>query len=250
MPLTIALRRAVASLAFLAPAALAAQDLPDAKALLAKHEAAMGGRAALDKHSSMLQTGTLSIGAMGIEGPLKIYRAKPNKFLFSVSLGPIGEQLRGYDGTVAWQIQPQQGPSVLSGAEAEAAKQQADFFADLGDASRFKEVATVGLVDFEGRKAWKVKGTTVSGSEVQVMFDAETGLQAGAISSQESPMGKVEITQVISEYKDFGGVKFPTKTVQRLPQVEITLTITDVTFDSVDAAVFNLPDAVKALVGK
>ena len=41
-----------------------AQALPDAKAVLAKHEAAIGGRAAMEKHSSMHQTGTVSIAVM------------------------------------------------------------------------------------------------------------------------------------------------------------------------------------------
>jgi hypothetical protein len=52
----------------------------------------------------------------------------------------------------------------------------------------------------------------------------------------------------MSDYKEFGGVKMPTKRVTRLPMYEVVLTITAVEFDMVDPAVYALPDAVKALV--
>jgi hypothetical protein len=52
----------------------------------------------------------------------------------------------------------------------------------------------------------------------------------------------------MKDYKDFGGVKMPTKRVQKLPMAEVNMEITAVEFDKVDPTTFALPDAVKALV--
>lgn len=243
---TRALAAAVAIAAI--PVAALAQALPAATELMARHDAAVGGRAAVEKFSSIHQTGTFSIAAMGLEAPVDIYKAKPNRYLMKVVLGPVGEVMQGSDGTTLWIIQPQQGASILDGAQAEAMKANTDFFAGLHDASLYNSAETVELADFDGRKCYKVKLVSKAGTESYEYFDAATGLRAGAMATVETPMGKVEQTSLPSEYKEFGGIKFPTRIVSKQGQFDITITMTNVEFDKVDAAIFALPDAVKALV--
>ena len=60
------------ALAAALPMVASSQALPDGKALLAKHVAAIGGREAMDKHRSLHMTGTFSLAAMGIEGPVNV----------------------------------------------------------------------------------------------------------------------------------------------------------------------------------
>lgn len=238
------------ALASLLPVVGSAQALPDGKALIAKHVAAIGGRDALDKHTSLHQTGTFSMPAMGIEGPVHIYRAKPSLFLSQITLGSFGEMAQGYDGTTAWAIQPMQGAAVMTGDQAAQFKQQADFFADFPDVAKYSSIETVGLEDFEGRKCYKVKLVKADGSgEAMQYFDAETGLSAGMVRSIENPqMGKIEITVVLSDYKDQGGLQMPSKTIQKTPQGDVVLTFTGYEWDKVEPKVFELPDAVKAMV--
>ena len=50
------------------------------------------------------------------------------------------------------------------------------------------------------------------------------------------------------EYGDWGGLRLPRKIVQKGGPAGATITFTTVDFDKVDAAVFELPAAVKALV--
>src|ERR1035437_8953068 len=92
-----AMRMAVlAALAMLATPGLGlAQALPSAKELMDRHDAAIGGRAALEKHTSIHQSGSLSIGAAGIEATLDLYRARPSSFLQKIVIGPMGEVLQG-----------------------------------------------------------------------------------------------------------------------------------------------------------
>ena len=232
------------------PVVVAAQGLPDGKAIVSKHLAAIGGREAMEKHSSVHMTGTFSMSAMGIEGPIHLYRAKPAMFVQQITLGAMGEVTQGFDGTTAWAVNPMMGPTVMSGDQATQMKSQADFFSDYPDFSKYTTVETVGLEDFEGRKCYKVKLVKADGSgEAMQFFDAETGLAAGMTRSVENPqMGKVDVTVVMSDYKDQGGVKMPSKITQKTPQGDVVLTFATVEWDNVDAKVFALPDAVKALV--
>lgn len=246
------IRRTLSALAFasLVPAIGSAQALPDGKALVAKHVAAIGGREALEKHTSLHQAGTFSMPAMGIEGPINIYRAKPAQFVQQIVLGSFGEMSQGYNGTTAWAIQPMQGASVLSGEQAEQAKQQADFFADYPDVSKYTTIETVGIEDFEGKKCYKVKLVKPGvGGESMQYFDVETGLAAGVVRTLENPqMGKIDITAVLSDYKDQGGIKMPSKMTQKTPQGDVILTFTTVEWDKVDAKIFDLPESVKSMV--
>src|SRR5512140_3481828 len=245
------IRRMLSALAVasLVPALGSAQALPDGKALVAKHVAAIGGREAFDKHSSLHQTGTFSMAAMGIEGAVHVYRAKPALFLQQITLGSFGEMTQGFDGSTAWAIQPMQGAMVMSGDQAAQVKQQADFYSDVPDLSKYTTIETVAAEDFEGRKCYKVKLVREGGMEIMQYFDVETGLAAGTTRSIENPqMGKIDITVVLSDYKDQGGIKMPSKIVQKTPQGDVVLTFTTYEWDKVDQATFNLPDAVKALV--
>ncbi|HEY4658999.1 MAG TPA: hypothetical protein VIH11_05785 [Gemmatimonadaceae bacterium] len=239
---------ALTAVALFAASRLAlAQPLPSAKELMDKHDAAIGGRAALDKHTSVHQTGAVSIPAMGVEATMDVYRAKPALFLQKLVIGPMGEILQGFDGKTAWAVQAGQ-PVVLEGAQAEMTKYNSDFFGNFHDMARYKSAETVELADFDGRKCYKVRIVRNIGGEGFEFFDAATGLGAGIIVSSESPMGKVETTSVFAEYKDFDGLKFPTKITQKTPMFESTITIKTMEFDKVAPETFALPDAVKALV--
>lgn len=245
-----AMRMAVlAALAILATPGLGlAQALPSAKELMDRHDAAIGGRAALEKHTSIHQSGSLSIAAAGIEATLDLYRARPSLFLQKIVIGPMGEVLQGYDGKTAWAMQGGQA-TVLDSSMTAQAKYNSDFFGNIHDMARYKSAETVELADFDGRKCYKVKIVRVAGGEGFEFFDGSTGLGAGTIASIDSPMGgKIEQTSVFGDYKDFGGVKIPTRITQKGAMGEVVITIKTMEFDNVDPAMFVLPEAVKALV--
>ena len=224
-----------------------AQALPSAKELMEKSDAAVGGRAALDQHTSLHQTGTMSIAAMGVaDAQLELFKMKPTKYLQKIVIGPGTEVMQGYDGKTAWAILPGQGPTILDSATTETFKSLADFRANFHDMSRYKSTETVGIVDFEGQKCYKVKIVRVTGGEGFEFYDTGTGMIVGIQAQADTPMGKVDQTSVFSDYKDFAGLKFPTKIQQKNSQYEATISFTTVEYDKVDPAVFELPDAVKA----
>ena len=241
-------RVATLALAVAAPLSFArAQALPDAKALLAKHDAAIGGRAAMEKHSSMHQTGTISIAVANVTGSMEVFRAKPSQLVQKQSLGPLGDVVQGYDGKVAW-VTSSQGNQVLDGDAATEMKKQADFFSEYYDPTKTKSAATVELVDFEGKKCYKVKIVRLDDSETFNYFDSESGLRVGQTLKMQMAGQSMDATVVISNYKDFDGVKIPMKIVRKLAMADIVLDVSAIEFDKVDASVFALPDAIKSQV--
>ena len=239
---------AIAIIALAAPVQGAhAQTLPSAKSLLEKHDAAVGGRAAMDKHSSMHMSVALMVAAMNVSGTMETYHAKPNLFLMKQTFAG-GEVQSGFDGKTAWAIAPGAGAQVLDSAMTSQLKEQADFFGDYYDPTRTKSAETLEVTDFEGQRCYKVKIVHTDDSEATVYLDSATGLRAGQTQSTKMMGQEMQSTTVMSGYKDFGGVKMPTKRVQKIPMAEILMDITAVEFDKVDATTFALPDAVKALV--
>lgn len=241
---------ALIGLCLLAPAAPSSAQtvLPSPQALAARHDSLVGGRAALEGYRSMRLVGTLAVTAMGLEAPLEILKVKPDRYLFRAQLGPMGELLSGYDGTHAWAIQPGMGPTLFSGAERRLIGDQADFFADLHDLSRFDRVETVDQAPFEGRPAYRVRMTRPTGEMLTEYFDVETGLSAGISADVSGPMGPMELVSIFKEYREFGGIRRPTKTIQRNPQFETLLTITDIEFDVVTEDAVAPPPAVRAII--
>lgn len=240
-----------ATIAFLALAVPAhrsqAQSLPSGTSLLEKHDAAVGGRAALGKHNSMHQTVSLQIAAANLTGTMETFHTKPNLYFMKQSFAG-GQVLTGFDGTTAWAIAPGQGAQILDSVTTAELKSQADFFGDYYDPARIKSAETVEVTDFDGKRCYKVRIVHKDDSEAMVYLDSATGLRAGQTASAKVMGQEIQTTVTMSDYKDFGGVKMSTHRVQRLPMGEIVMDITGVDFDNVDPSTYALPDAVKALV--
>lgn len=240
----------VASIAFLSSAsAVAAQTLPAASEIVAKHIAAVGGKDAISKITSMSQKGTMEIPTMGLTAQTEIALA-PNRVSVKQSIPGLGEITQGFDGTTAWSNNPMQGPRLLAGKELEQMKEQADFQASqLYSADRFSTMETQALTDFNGEKAYKVRFVRKpSGRESFEYFSVATGLQIGSEQTQESEMGTLQLTTMQSGYKQFGPIKMATRSEVTAGPNKMVMTLSDVQINTVPATAFELPAPVKALV--
>lgn len=224
------------------------KKLPPAKEVIAKFVKAIGGKEAVLKQSSTHSLGKMEMPAQGLSGTLDSYAAKPNKVLVTMDITGIGKSMQGFDGKVGWSIDPAQGPMVLKDKALEQAKAEADFYAPLHDESSYTSMETVEATKFEGKDCYKLKLVRKNGHETIEFYDVKTALLNGTISTQESPMGSIPVTSVMGEYKDFGGVKSPTKISLKFGPAEIVLTITSVEINKVADSAFELPAPIKALV--
>ena len=97
---------------------------------------------------------------------------------------------------------------------------------------------------------FKVKMVWKSGRETFDCYSVASGLLIASVDKQESPMGTVDVTNLISDYKDFGGQKVATRLTQQVMGQEQVLTISSVEYDAADAPQFEMPAAIKALIEK
>jgi hypothetical protein len=221
---------------------------PDAKTIIARHIAALGGAKAMASVNSMRATGTLSMPAQGITGTVEISAARPNKTLLKAEIAGIGKLESAFDGERAWTIDPLQGPSLLSGRQLEQARFDAAFESTFLDPARYTSLTAAGTATFDGRRMYRVDAVNAIGDKSAEYFDAETGLHAGSVSSRETPMGNVEVTSFIRDYRKVGASLQAHQLVQKMMGVEQIITLEKFDFNGVPADAFAMPPVVKALI--
>lgn len=229
-----------------------AQPLPSASDVIAKHVAAVGGKDAITKITSMKQTGAMEITAAGMTADLEMVIVAPNKQSMKMTLAGLGEILTGTDGNVAWSVNPMQGARVLEGKEAAQIKEQADFLAAmLFSAEKFSSMANEGIVDFAGEKAYKIKLVRKdTGTESWNYFSVASGLQIGSEATLQSEMGTMSTSSTLSEYKQFGPIKMATRSEMTTGPQKMILTIKSAEFNTVGADAVTIPAAVQPLIKK
>ena len=221
--------------------------LPSARQVIDSYVKAIGGRDAVLGRKSLHVVATVDVPAQGMKADVESSQM-PNKLVSKTTLQGIGEILQGYDGTTAWAIDPMQGPRLLSGKELDQMKMRADPNNELHEAANYKSMDVVADTTFEGRPAWKLHLVRNSGDETREYFDKESGLLLGSQQFVETPMGTIESTMIAQDYKPMAGVLMPTKMIQRAGTNEVTITIVIEEANKVDAAIFDLPAHIKALV--
>lgn len=241
---------AIAAVFTLAGGSLNAQDaLPSAESIVALHVKAIGGRDAVLGHSSTRITGTVAVPASGVTGSFEAFAAKPDKLFMRMTLGGIGESLEGFDGRVAWVTSALTGPMLLQGRELEQKKFDADYYAELRPAQRYKSMKTLEKTTWEGRPSYKVSLVRLDGSEEIEYYDVQSGFMTGKVVTREMMMmGPVPVTNIAADYRKFGDLMHAATTKQIAMGAQIVMTITAVEYDKVDPTVFELPTAIKALV--
>lgn len=224
--------------------------LPLAQEVLARFVAAIGGRDAVQRQTSRHYKVHLDIPSQGIQGDIDIYAAQPNRLLVRTEVPGIGMIRQGYDGTVGWLIHPALGAQVVTGLMLNQLRQQAEFYAALHPETLIKSATTVARETFAGHAAYKVEIVTQWDETYHEYFDTESGLLIGVARRTATPSGLIDATTVLSDYRDFQGVKQPMKATQSFMGVDQVLTTTSVEVNpSLAASTFELPKEIQTLVG-
>lgn len=233
------------------PRAAGAQDtLPPAKTLIAKAAAATNASSVMAKHQSVRTKGRFEMPAQGVSGDLEISQARPNRTIMRINISGIGVIENGFDGTTAWQLNPMQGPRIMTGKELDAVREEASFGTSSRMGPNVASAETVERTQMNGEACYKVKVVWKSGRETMDCYSVASGLLIATVGKQESPMGTVEITNLVSDYKDFGGQKIATRLTQQAMGQEQVLVLTSVDYDAAPDSTFRMPAAIKALVEK
>lgn len=225
-----------------------AQPLPPAAELIAKYQKAIGGKEKLADKNFVTMIGEFSMPAQGMGGAFEAFSGRPNKAALRVTINGFGEVRSGYNGAVAWSMNPMEGPRLIDGPEKLQAIDDADFESMLRNMSSFKSAETVELTKMGTKDCYKVKLVWNSGRETFDCYSPETGLLVGSMATQVSSMGAMESTTMYDEYKDFGGLRMPTRMTIQAMGFDQVLTIKEIKFTEPAATTFELPAEIKALV--
>ncbi len=232
------------------PSLASAQALPKAQEVLDRHIAAIGGKAPVKAISSLEQRGTMELAAMGISAELSMAAAQPNKMAMTMSIPGMGEMQQGFNGEIGWDNNPMTGARLAEGEELANRREASSFSESFGlfDPAKFTAMEVVEKTQYAGEEAYKLKLERKVGRPSMEFFSVATGLRIGSQTTAVSPMGDLEISTVIGDYKQFGAVKLPTKLSISQGGQDIVMVFSDVKFNEVKDDAFALPEAVKALV--
>jgi hypothetical protein len=211
-----------------APSAASSQDLPDGRALIDRYVELIGGRDAVLSREFIRSTGQFQMPAMGVTGDLTAYQSQSGKNAVRVSIPGLGEIRSGFDGEVGWSLDPIQGPRVMDGEELEQTREEASFASSIRDESLVESVETLEQGEMNGEACWRVLVRWNSGRETTDCYSVESGLMVASVSSQESPMGTIQVTSLLSDYRELGGFLMPTRMTQQMMGQEQVMVFTDV----------------------
>lgn len=214
-----------------APAAATAQATaatPSADQVLDHYVNAIGGRAAWTKLNSRVSKGTIEIPSMNnLAGTVEIHEKAPNSMLAVITLGgAVFEQ--GFDGTTAWSDDPQNGLRVLSGAELDDARREADFYHPLDLKKIYSKMTVTGTEKVNDRDAYVLEASTGAGDPDKMYFDTESWLLVRAINHRNTPDGVKAFTAEVGDYKDVDGVKLPFAVQQSTAESAFVIKFTEI----------------------
>lgn len=222
-------------------ASTARAQLPTVQEIYDKYATAVGGRAAWEKIQARTEKGSVEITFAGLSGSYERHSA-PERMRMVMDLG-MGKVDQGFDGTIGWAAQPMQGASKMGPQQIAELRETTVMGAAFLDPARFAKATVDGKEAFDGAECYKVSVTSKGGQTRVEYFDVATGLRRGVVAT--TPMGSQQ--QLSGEYKEFEGVKVPTKLTIGTPQGDIIITITSVSFAKQDPSVYEAPAEVKAL---
>ena len=226
-----------------------AQALPAAKDLIASWAKQTNAEAWKDHKSSRMKA-AFDLPAMGMSATMEVVNIYPGVTASKIDLPGMGEMRQGFNGTVAWSMNPMQGPSIMSGAPLEAAKEDNDpsNYSRISPAILSSE--TLEKTTLGGQECYKVKHSWKSGKASFDCFAVSDGMIVWSQAKAVTPMGEVETTTTFSAYKDWGGVKRATTTTIEQMGQQIVITVQGFEWDTVDAKEVELPAEIKALAEK
>ena len=217
-------------------------SLPTVDQILDKNIAGLGGRAALEKISSRVATGSMEIPDVGVSGTLQVSEKAPDKSLTIVELPGVGTIREGTDASGAWEETPQTGLRDKAGTELADARRAATFNPELKMKTLYKTLVVTGKEAIGTREAYAVLATPEVGTPTRMYFDVENGLIVRQQLTRETPQGPVDVDVYLEDYRDVDGLKMPFMIRQVTPQFSVVIRLTEVKHNvPLDDAIFKRP---------
>lgn len=185
-----------------------ATPLPTPDQILDKFAEALGGRAAAEKLTTRVRTGTLEAPG-GFHINVESVSKAPDK-IWTVLHTPQGDTFQGYNGSVAW-VMPAETKTVreLTGTELARTRRDAQFYGDFDLKKLYANLRVVGSEKIGDRDAYIIRATPEGDAPERLFFDKETGLLVRRVQFNVTPLGNVPLQTDYEDYRDVDGIKRP-----------------------------------------
>ena len=221
-----------------AAATATAARTPDA--VLADAVQATGG-AAWHAHKSARVKLTIAFQGMAMGGPAEHFQTDTDKSLTVTTLPGVGRIREGTNGKVSWSQDPVNGLRYLDGAEAEQARIEASWNADLKAHDLYQKIE---LAQNSPAGLECLVLSPKAGAPIRNCYDRQSHLQVSQEGTRATPQGNVPFQSKISDWRTIGGIKMPFLSETHAGPIVIVTTINDVAFDEpMDDKMFEPPTA-------
>ncbi len=193
-----------------------------AQAVIDKYIAAIGGKEALGKITSMSADIAMNVSGQSLGGVMK--NAAPNKSMMQLSMGGMTVMKRVFNGKTGYQEQMGQ-KKELGADEVAAAGDTKGLFPQLYyNTEGFKLSAPV-IEKVSGEDAYKIVVTKPSGKTETEYYAAKTGLLLKQEGKIKAGGQELEQTMEFGNYTPVGGIQLPSSMTQSImgQNFEITM---------------------------
>ncbi len=224
------------------------EKVPTMNELVDRLVTALGGVERWSRITSRRVTLSTEFAGLGTTAVEVVELARmPNHKMVSTTVPGIGDIQEGFDGEIAWSIDPLRGPIIGTEEQARQQKRVSDFRRLLRLAELYPKVESIAEVEWRGTPCWEAKVASDDDDRTTLYFAKDTGLLRGEEMVVETPAGAISTVTINSLYSEFDGVKVVAETqIEMLGQVQ-KVTVKKVEFNVPEAEKFELPPAIKAL---
>ena len=211
--------------------------------ILENYIKAIGGREAWKKLTTRISTGTIDVPAMNLSGLVVVKEKAPNRSIFTVNFNGAAFQ-QGFDGTIGWSNDPQNGLREQSGEELAETKRDSDFYHPLDLKQMYSKITVTGTDKIDDRDAYVVEASSGDLGTDKIYFDAQNGLVLRIVGQHHTVDGPATFTEDFNDFREVDGIKLPYTVHQESSNSTFTIKFTEIRHnEEIDDAIFSKPAA-------
>jgi len=211
--------------------------------ILENYIKAIGGRENWKKLTTRISTGTIDVPAMNLSGLVTVREKAPNRSIFTVNFnGAVFQQ--GFDGTIGWSNDPQNGLREQAGEELAETKRDSDFYHPLDLKQMYSKITLTGTDKIDDRDAYIVEASSADLGTDKIYFDTQNGLVLRIVGQHHTMDGPATFTEDFSDFREVDGIKLPYTVHQESPSSTFTIKFTEIRHnEAIEDAAFAKPAA-------
>ncbi|HVU49558.1 MAG TPA: hypothetical protein VHL80_02665 [Polyangia bacterium] len=200
---------------------------------------ALGSDAAWKAHKNVRMKLEMSFQGMGISGSGERFATSKDKALVVTDLPGMGTIREGSNGKVFWSQDPINGTRTLSGAEADQARIESVWNAELRMNELYRSIELAPSSP-PGQECLVL--TPPDAPPVTNCYDARSHLQVTQKGTRSTPQGDTPFSSTLKDWREVGGLKMAFSVDTQAGPITFTARMTDVKFDvPMDDKMFDPP---------